>query len=39
MNAKTEINDIFIHHFNNFQQTKKKKLKDIIDKRSKIDHN
>ena len=38
-NIKTEINDKFVTYFSSFQQKKKKKIKDIYEKRHNIDHN
>jgi len=37
--VKTDINDKFISYFTCFQQKKKKKLKEILEKRNNVDYN
>jgi hypothetical protein len=39
MNIKSDINDKFIGHFSSFQQKKKKKLNEILEKRNNVDYN
>jgi hypothetical protein len=39
INVKSEINDKFMDHFSTFEEKKKMKLSEILEKRNNIDHN